>query len=275
MIIPLRQIINNCKQFLQGDFTIEDIYWLIEDEYNLEYYQILLNMDLLYEDEELMKKIKMAISMPVGYILGYQYFSSYKFVVNKNVLIPRPETEELINLAVDFIKDGDVILDIGTGSGCIAICLDKILDNRKISHCIYASDISYESLNVAKKNNEILNSNVKFFQADALEKIDLKHIDVIISNPPYINKENYVAPRVIDNEPHLALFAEEKGLEVYRKILKDAHLYNENIKILFEISPELEKGLIDLKNEYLPDHEIEFKNDYNNLKRFCIIVKKK
>lgn len=275
MILPLRQIINNCKQFLQGDFTIEDIYWLIEDEYNLEYYQILLNMDLLYEDEELMKKIKMAISMPVGYILGYQYFSSYKFVVNKNVLIPRPETEELINLAVDFIKDGDVILDIGTGSGCIAICLDKILDNRKISHCIYASDISYEALNVAKKNNEILNSNVKFFQADALEKIDLKHIDVIVSNPPYINKENYVAPRVIDNEPHLALFAEEKGLEVYRKILKDAHLYNENIKILFEISPELEKGLIDLKNEYLPDHEIEFKNDYNNLKRFCIIVKKK
>ena len=180
MILPLRQIINNCKQFLQGDFTIEDIYWLIEDEYNLEYYQILLNMDLLYEDEELMKKIKMAISMPVGYILGYQYFSSYKFVVNKNVLIPRPETEELINLAVDFIKDGDVILDIGTGSGCIAICLDKILDNRKISHCIYASDISYEALNVAKKNNEILKCGRRKIQWLNLQILALMSKKVVV-----------------------------------------------------------------------------------------------
>jgi len=275
MILPLRQIINNCKQYLQGDFTIEDIYWLIEDEYNLEYYQILLNMDLTYDDEDLMKKVKMAISMPVGYILGYQYFSSYKFVVNKNVLIPRPETEELINFALDFIKDGDVILDIGTGSGCIAICLDKLLDKRKITHSIYASDISSAALEIAKTNNKTLNSNVNFFQADALEEINLTHIDVIVSNPPYINKENYVASRVIDNEPHLALFADEKGLAIYRKILKNAYLYNENITILFEISPELDRGLIDLKNEYLPHHDIEFRNDYNNLKRFCIITKKK
>jgi release factor glutamine methyltransferase len=159
---------------------------------------------------------------PIQYILGYEYFAGEKFEVNANVLIPRPETEELVNWVVTEHKDNDnlSILEIGTGSGCIAVSLSKALPQAEI----LATDISHAALAVAKKNAQRLSAAVQFLKDDILNSnLSENRYDIIVSNPPYIplDEAAKIHERVKDFEPKLALFSEEKKpLQFYEAIFK-------------------------------------------------------
>lgn len=200
------------------------------------------------------KKIKNAIQRlrkfePIQYIVNGVEFYNLKFYVNRNVFIPRPETEELVFWIVDRHKNRDSksrrILDIGTGSGCIAISLAFNLPDYKVS----AFDISSEALDVARKNAIINNVNVDFFKEDVLNCKKLpKKYDIIVSNPPYIieNEKDKMQSNVLKYEPDIALFVNnDDPLLFYRKIaqLGQKHLISEG-SIYFEINEYLGSELL-------------------------------
>lgn len=148
---------------------------------------------------------------PVQYVLGKAEFCDFVFEVKEGVLIPRPETEELVYRIAEMAKRGARILDIGTGSGAIAIALAKLVKEAEV----VAVDISPEALKIAKHNAELLGANVAFVEADALG--DLSHLgefDIIVSNPPYIPQSDIVDMRknVVDFEPHTALFVPDNDI---------------------------------------------------------------
>ncbi len=189
---------------------------------------------------------------PIQYILGETEFYNLSFLVNKNVLIPRPETEELVDWIInDNIKSTATILDIGTGSGCIAISLAKNMPQATIN----AIDISNEALTVAQKNADNNNVYVGFKRIDILsEKSDsLNSFNIIVSNPPYVceREKQDMANNVLNNEPHLALFVEDNDpLLFYRHIALFAlkHL-TPNGKLYFEINQSYGKETLDLLEE--------------------------
>lgn len=154
---------------------------------------------------------------PIEYIVGSTEFYGLDFVVNKNVLIPRCETEILVKLVLSLIDKFNYksVIDIGCGSGAIACALANNTSNIKI----FASDISKEALSVAKLNVKNLELNVEFFQGDLLEPIRNLDIDIIVSNPPYIAKD-YILDNYVLNEPHLALFGGARGDEILSRLLK-------------------------------------------------------
>ncbi len=158
--------------------------------------------------------------IPVQYITGSAYFYKYIFTVNKNVLIPRPETEELVHLiALQQKNKLATILDIGTGSGCIAICLAKMLPQAKIEAC----DISMDALAIAKQNAEKIGATVTFFEENILQPFAPEKVyNVIVSNPPYILQEelNEMPNNVVEHEPHVALFVTNNDpLQFYKAII--------------------------------------------------------
>lgn len=161
--------------------------------------------------------------IPVQYITGKQEFCGLEFQVNENVLIPRQDTECLVEEVLKKVKMGDRVLDVCTGSGCIAISIQKLTKGK--CSC-FATDISREALKVAKKNAENLQSNVTFLQGDLFESVE-GTFDCIVSNPPYIESSviEGLEPEVRDHEPVLALDGKEDGLYFYRKIIKDAKKY--------------------------------------------------
>ena len=171
--------------------------------------------------------------MPLAYIVGDAEFYGLTFVVNEDVLIPRPETEEVVSEALKYINSTSKVLDIGTGSGVIAVTVAK-----KKACNVTAVDISESALEIAKQNAKNNNVEVEFIKSDLFEAIGGRKFDVIISNPPYISEKEYqsLMPEVKDYEPRLALVAEENGLKIYKQIIKDAskHL-NKNGKIVLEI----------------------------------------
>jgi len=174
---------------------------------------------------------------PVQYITGEAFFCGMKLKVSEAVLVPRPETEELVMFAKEFIQDGNSIIDIGTGSGCIAIALKKYKENTLIS----AIDISHEALHIAEINANQQNCEIDFIQMDFLDEsklASLGNFDLIVSNPPYIpEKEKLMLDRnVRDHEPHTALFVrDEDAIVFYRMIaLFGKHHLNENGKIMVE-----------------------------------------
>ena len=191
---------------------------------------------------------------PIQYILGETEFYGLPFKVNKNVLIPRPETEEL----VDLIIKGHIeqsrsanentqlkILDIGTGSGCIAICLAKKLPNAKV----YALDVSKEALKIANQNAEFNEADVTFIEADILNQryLSLSDVgsmfDIIVSNPPYVRnlEKTEIRPNVLNNEPHLALFVDDINPLLFYKAITDFTVNNLKRKgyLYFEINQYL------------------------------------
>lgn len=211
--------------------------------------------------------------LPVQYIVGEVDFYGNIFKVNKNVLIPRFETEQLIELTMEYISDkfdGCVdILDIGTGSGCIAITLKK-----NINCNVDAVDISSEALEVAEYNKILNNVDINLFKSDMLSKVSKKY-DVIISNPPYIGREEDIQGIVEKNEPHIALYAANDGLYYYEEILKNCkNNLKENFIIAFEIGKSQGKLVKNLALKYLNNIDVFIKKDLNNLDRFVIIASK-
>ena len=216
--------------------------------------------------EEGLKKLEQGI--PVQYIVGNVDFYGNIFEVNNNVLIPRFETEELVSYTYEKIKNKDnlSIVDLGTGSGCIAITLSKLLNCE-----IDAVDISKEALEVAKRNNINNNTKVNFYLGDMLNPLNKKY-DVIISNPPYIAYDEKIMDIVKNNEPHLALYADNNGLACYEKILSTCKEYlNKNSLIAFEIGQTQGKEIKKIAHKYL-DCKVEIKKDLNNLDRFVFIT---
>lgn len=208
---------------------------------------------------------------PVQYIVGNVDFYGYIFEVNKNVLIPRFETEVLVSDTIKYINkyfyEKIDILDIGTGSGCIAITLSK-----KVNANIDAVDISEKALEVAKINSQKNNSRINLFKSDIFSNIDKKY-DVIISNPPYIELNEKIMDIVKNNEPNIALYGGIDGLDFYRVILKEAKKYlKEKSIIALEIGSNQSEKVKSIALNYFKNAKIILKNDYNNLNRYVYIL---
>ncbi len=208
----------------------------------------------------------------IQYIIGSVNFYGNEIKVNKNVLIPRFETEELIENTLSYINkyfDTPKILDIGTGSGCIAITLKKELPNS----IVHALDISDEALGVARENAKENNTDITFFKSNMLDNIKDKY-DVIISNPPYIDyNDNEIMDIVKNNEPHIALFAEDNGLYYYKEILKNCSKnLNKKSIIAFEIGYKQASDIKEITLKYFPNSKIIVKQDLQKKDRFIIIL---
>lgn len=195
------------------------------------------------------------LQKPIQYLLGTTEFYGYKFRVNEQVLIPRPETEELVELILKETRDvrnetGDTkqafnVLDIGTGSGCIAIALKKKLPEANVS----AIDISGEALLVAKANAILNQTKINFLQADILSPLSPRDearggaFDIIVSNPPYvrISEKEKMSKNVLDNEPHVALFVNDNDPLLFYKAIADFALQHlaPHGKLYFEINEAL------------------------------------
>ncbi|MFQ9114902.1 peptide chain release factor N(5)-glutamine methyltransferase [Eubacterium sp.] len=172
--------------------------------------------------------------IPLQHIIGTQEFMGLTFKVNENVLIPRQDTELLVENVVDYFgNDERTVLDMCTGSGCIAVSIDRLSKNSKVT----AVDISEKALEVAQENNRLNNANVTFIQSDLFTNVTGKY-DIIVSNPPYIRTDEIpkLMEEVKSHEPVMALDGMEDGLYFYKKICNEASDYlNDNGKIFFEI----------------------------------------
>ncbi len=208
---------------------------------------------------------------PVQYIVGNVNFYGNEIKVNKNVLIPRFETEELVEYTISYIKkmfkEKINIIDLGTGSGCIAITLKK-----KINSNVSAIDISKEALEVAKENAKKNKVEIDFIQNDMLDNISNK-FDVIISNPPYISKNEEIQDIVRKNEPSLALYADNEGLYYYEKIIKQAKKnLKEKFIIAFEIGYMQGDKIKKIAEQNYPKAEVVLKKDLQGKDRFIFII---
>ncbi len=208
---------------------------------------------------------------PIQYIVGNVDFYGRIFKVTKDTLIPRFETELLVDKTIKLIKkkfNKEVdILDIGTGSGCIAITLNKELNTN-----VDAIDISESALEIAKYNNKEINANVNLFISNVFSNVDKKY-DVIISNPPYISIDEKIMDIVKNNEPHIALYAENNGLYFYNEILKECKDYlNDKYLIAFEIGMNQADEIVSIANKYLNNVRIEVQKDYSDKDRYIFIT---
>jgi release factor glutamine methyltransferase len=188
---------------------------------------------------------------PLQYVLGKAWFRGHEFMVNSSVLIPRPETEELVSLVVLEYQDQNVsILDVGTGSGCIAVSLALELPKAEVS----AIDISVEALDVAMQNAVVHEANVRFMQCDILRESPGQRFDVIISNPPYIpeTEKQQMPENVTMFEPHLALFTTDNDpLLFYRRLIEERnHLLLSGGQYFFEIHEDYKAALETMLNVY-------------------------
>jgi release factor glutamine methyltransferase len=214
---------------------------------------------------------------PIAYILGYKDFYGLRFKVNKNVLIPRSETEWIVGRIENEelrMKNKNIrVLDVGTGSGAIAISLAKEFKIGNLEFRITASDISSASLKVAKQNAKANKVKIKFIKSDLFKNISGK-FDIIIANLPYVPKKVY--KQKLNNlkwEPKTALIDPVKDFNIYTKFFEQvaSHL-NPSASIYLEIDPLQKKLLPKIIKKYLPKADIKFYKDLNNLWRFVKIT---
>lgn len=210
---------------------------------------------------------------PVQYIVGDVDFYGNIIKVNKNVLIPRRETEELVEKTMEYVKkifpnQKINMLDIGTGSGCIPITLKKYFPNNNIS----AVDISQEALEVAKENAKSNNVEINFIHSNIFENVTGTY-QCIISNPPYIKEDEEIMDIVKNNEPHLALYAPNNGLYFYEEILKEANKYLDNKFIIaFEIGETQGQDILTIAGNYFPKAQLILEKDLQHLDRFIFLI---
>jgi release factor glutamine methyltransferase len=259
--MKISELKSNFKTTLSGLYPSEEIqsfFNILSEEYlNLSRIEVALHPEKTISTEDAEKFQEALLQLknyePIQYIIGETEFYGLPFKVNKHTLIPRPETEELVEWILSKQKlithnsQLITILDIGTGTGCIAISLAKNLPNSKIS----ALDISEEALKIAQQNAELNNVNVEFFQADILKTKTLpQQYDVIVSNPPYVREQEkkQMQQNVLNHEPNSALYVSNNDpLLFYRKISQLArnHL-NPNGKVFFEINEYLSEEMFAL-----------------------------
>lgn len=247
---------------------------------NKEPHQLYLMMDEEV-DEDLLVAFKEGMKRymdgePIQYIKGKETFFSRDFTVNENVLIPRYETEELVENILykidDYFEDYETIdlCDVGTGSGAIAISL--ALEESKLH--VVATDISEGALEVAKLNASDLGANIKFYQGDMLEPLIDRNIkvDIFVSNPPYIPVEQDIESVVKDNEPHVALFGGNDGLYFYRKIFSRAkEVIKDRALLAFEMGFDQRELMSEAVEHYFPNIPYEIIKDINGKDRMLFI----
>ena len=203
---------------------------------------------------------QLAAHKPAQYIIGYADFFGMHLTVDERVLIPRPETEELVELILAENHEENLkVLDIGTGSGAIALALAKARPDWSVT----ATDISQEALDLASNNAKNQKLNIFFKKSDCFAEISEKY-DIIVSNPPYISREDEseVGLNVLHSEPHLALFADEDGLAIYRRIAEDAKDYlTDGGKIYLEIGYKQGQSVPALFRKHLPEKRVRTLKD--------------
>lgn len=241
---------------------------------------------LMYDEEvdkDLEKQFLMGMEeyyngRPIQYIKGVETFFGRDFKVNENVLIPRYETEELVENILYRIDDyfsgykNITLCDVGTGSGAIAISL--ALEEPKLK--VYATDISDLALTVAKENANNLKADVEFLAGDMLQPLIEKNLklDIFVSNPPYIPQEQEIEAVVKDNEPHVALFGGNDGLYFYRKIFEGVNeLLNERALLAFEMGFDQRELMEEALQKYFPNDPYEIIKDINGKDRMLFIYR--
>lgn len=294
----LKNIFHNQLDALYGKEEVSSFFYLsIEHHLNVARIQLLLDPEFTFTKPETKTLLDVIEALkqqrPIQYILEETEFFGLTFKVNKNVLIPRPETEELVDW---IIKDSKSkvrssttfnILDIGTGSGCIAISLAKHMPEAKF----FAVDISESALKIAKENAKVNNVNIQFVKGDALNLADEDcfplgkdvsqrqkgFFDIIVSNPPYVRQleKQEIKPNVLNNEPHLALFVENENPLIFYKVISDFAVDNlkSNGSLYFEINQYLGQET----KQLLVDAEfkaIELRKDLNGNDRMLKGTKK-
>ncbi len=251
----------------------EDAQYLMEELSGFNYTQLQLHRN----DEvptDIMRKfrdglMRLGMDEPVQYILGYAYFMNRNFSVNENVLIPRNDTEEMVQQIIDEHPKSDLsICDIGTGSGIIAITLGIEFPEDDI----LATDISKEALQVAQLNADNYQTNNVFFkQSDLFKSIDPQKFDIVVSNPPYIaeDEKKDMDPSVIKFEPDLALYGKDNGLEFYENITQQIDNYLSDDGILYmEFGFRQKNAIKAIFRDNLPDYVVEFHKDISGNYRY-------
>jgi len=262
------RLIDFYQYLLSYDYISQaDAFDIIESFFNVSKEEFIINKDKEINNgisQKIIGKVKRKV--PVAYIIGYVDFLNVKIKVNRNVLIPRPETEEMVRYVLKNIDlKNKRILDLCTGTGCIAVSLKKQIKKVEVD----ASDISEKALKVAKENAKENNVDVKFIKSDYLNQIEDKY-DLIISNPPYIP---YSSKTETLYEPKLALFANENGLEAYIKIFKDIkNKLKDNGQAIFEMQFDQGKRLVNLSKELIDQNvKTELIKDLEGKERFLLI----
>lgn len=239
---------------------------------DLEYLKKYIKENNLNDEYYQKAKQQLEADQPIQYIIGNVNFYGNIINVNKSVLIPRFETELLVDKSIKKIKkifnnNKVEILDLGTGSGCIAITLKKEL-NANIS----AVDISKEALEVAKTNAINNNVDITFINEDMTTYKEKKY-DIIISNPPYIKYDEEIMDIVKDNEPHLALYAKDNGLYFYKKIIDNIpYITKDKYLVCFEIGYTQATDIVKYAQNHLKNINITIEKDYSNKDRFIFIT---
>lgn len=218
--------------------------------------------------------ISLQNNKPLQYIIGNVNFYGINYTINENVLIPRFETEELVENIKDYIIENDLtapkILDLGTGSGVIGLTLKKFFPNADVT----LTDISPKALEVAKTNAKNLNLNVTFIQSNWLDNVNKEPYDIIVSNPPYIKEDEKIEEIVKNNEPHLALYGGKSGLDCYQNIINNIKPYLKGkYLIAFEIGYQQGKSLETLIKNTLDNVKITIKQDLSAKDRMLFVEK--
>ena len=211
---------------------------------------------------------------PVQYIIGQVYFYGHNISVDENVLIPRYETEELVQNVLMLYDElfplkTAKVLDLGTGSGCIAIALKK----EEPSLDVYATDISLSALEVAKRNAANLNAKISFYQSDLFKAIPKMKFDIIVSNPPYIPEGEQIDEIIKKNEPHVALYGGTDGLHFYEQIIENAAPYlKDRFMVAFEHGYDKGSQLRLIAKSAFPKAKIYTEKDMQGKERMTFII---
>ncbi len=261
------------KLIVQGE-EAESLSFVYRSLKNLSFTDFIfaLQQEVTEEDKHFVKEIytKLVAHIPAQYIIGQAEFFGMQLKVDERVLIPRLETEELVELILAENPEGHLkVLDIGTGSGAIALALAKDRSDWTIT----AADISQDALDLASENAERLDLEISFIKSDCFSEICSKY-DIIVSNPPYISRadEVEVGLNVLHSEPHLALFADEDGLAIYRRIAEDSKDYlNDGGKIYLEIGYKQGQSVPALFMENLPEKRVRTLKDQFGQDRMVVI----
>ena len=261
------------KLIVQGE-EAESLSFVYRSLKNLSFtnFVFALQQEVTEEDKHFVKEIytKLVAHIPAQYIIGHAEFFGMQLKVDERVLIPRLETEELVELILAENPDGHLkVLDIGTGSGAIALALAK----DRADWTITAADISQDALELASENADRLDLEISFIKSDCFSEICSKY-DIIVSNPPYISRadEEEVGLNVLHSEPHLALFADEEGLAIYRRIAEESKDYlNDGGKIYLEIGYKQGQSVPALFMENLPEKRVRTLKDQFGQDRMVVI----
>lgn len=269
-MITLKEYKKDFFKALENHFPSTEIdtffMYLIEEYLDFKRIDIVLNPDFLINEEKISlfdtALIKLKNHEPIQYILGKTEFFGFPFIVDKNTLIPRPETEELVAWIIDEIRilndksfSKISILDIGTGTGCIPISLSKNINYTSV----FAIDISEKALEIAIKNAELNQVSISFFEMDILKTSNLNllskdkteiNFDIIVSNPPYVREleKSAMSKNVLENEPHEALFVSDKNPLIFYEKIADLALQHlsENGFLFFEINQYLGNQTVEM-----------------------------